>query len=80
MTFAFDMESGVDEDFGRVRAYYENWAPGMAKFEFKEIPTRNCTPEDFGIDENKKTSLFYAPDKEHKDVLLWQMSALRCFD
>ena len=54
MTFAFNMENGVDEDFGRVRAYYENWAPGMEKFELTEIQTRNCTPEDLELTKIKQ--------------------------
>lgn len=47
--FAFGIDgSDIDLDFGALQAYYvENFANEDLSLEYKVIPTRNCTMQDF---------------------------------
>ena len=56
LTFTFGMSSGLNEEIGVMKAYYHGYAPEGPSFE--EVPTRNCTLDDFGIGKNTTDSWF----------------------
>ena len=59
----------MDDDYGTLKAYYESWGPDIDGVKFEEIPTRNCTPEDWGIGEDgDKTKQRFADPKSKEDI------------
>ena len=81
MTFAFGIES-LNEDYGKMRAYYQDWSTEINDNQFTEIRTRNCSNDDFGFTLNKtdKHKRFFNPQDQESIELKRIMPSLRCFD
>ena len=64
-----------------MKAFYETWSPTGENEGIWEIPTRNCTAEDWGINGKPKTNNdFDSPYEEDHAIYKRIMYSMRCFD
>ena len=63
-----------------MKAFYETWSPTGENDGLWEIPTRNCTKADWGIDEPKTNDDFDAPYEEDKAIYKRIIYSMRCFE
>ena len=81
LAFAFGVHSRLNEDYGTMKAFYETWSPSGENDGLWEIPTRNCTKADWGINGEPKTNNdFDSPFEEDQPIYRRIMYSMRCFD
>lgn len=79
MAFAFGVHSRLNDDFGKMRAYYQKWSANDG-ITYEEIPTRNCTAGDFGINTTRTDNRFYELLEDDVAITKKVMPSLRCID
>jgi hypothetical protein len=67
-------------DYGNVKAMYQSWSDDADDYVFTDIPTRECTFGDFGIETNRTDHRFFNPRNEDISLLKRVMPALHCID
>ena len=79
MAFAFGVHSRLNDDYGKMKAYYQKWSADEG-ITYKEIPTRNCTSGDFGLETNRTDDRFYDLLEDDFKITKKVMPSLRCID
>lgn len=71
-----------DPTIGRLKPYYKNWGIKESNdVDFEELPTRNCTEDEFHINgKSKPDSFFFRSHPNNVDDLEFYYKHLKCLD